>query len=53
MTKLLEKYKSKLKLLSFYQKDKKSKLNDLLIDGIKKEINEIEKQLAEERGIYL
>lgn len=53
MTELLEKYKSKLRLLSFYQKDKKSELNDLLIDRIKKEIVEIEKELAEEREAYL
>lgn len=50
MTELSNKYKSKLRLLSFYQKDKKSELNDLLISRIKKEIVEIGKQLADQRG---
>jgi len=53
---LIEQYNSKLRLLSFYQKDNgviESDLNNLLIKSLRKEICDIEKQIADERNLEL
>ncbi len=53
MTELLLKYKSKLRLLSYYRNEKKNNLVNLLIKNLKQELAGLEKLLAEERAELL